>query len=330
MTTSLHDLKVSFRSAFPEYARALDEAKSQVDIKGLHTKFLEQAKHNLAKELDTDIVKLENTDQTAPIALTDKQYQNLINAKGDAIMSQLHVLLDGMARLKTMENYDAAAVTVQLMISGVVALGAAARIPAVQQLVVGAVEAAAAYAGVEAATVGLVCAVATLVIVAILIPIIYFMQKPANCIILLINELDDDLVFKNDYNVHGKPMLMTTPIPQAVSIPGVRNVITAGFIATEKKESALYGTQYGFTFSYKAHDISFGVECPLTDMYVDNNCYCGIDISAQQAAEATDSSNKQSWMSSKNGITLEINCNSGSGSIAYFVARAYKSNLATI
>lgn len=308
------------RQAVPEYAQALDKAKSQEEIEELHNHFLNYAKHDLAKALN-----LENTDQTASIALTDKQYQYLINAKGDAIMSQLHVILDGTARLKTMEKDDAATVTVQLIISGVVALGAAAITPAVQKLVVGAVEAVAAYVGVEAATVGLVCAIAAVVVIAILIPIIYFMQKPANCIILLINELDDDLVFKNDYNVHGKPMLMTTPIPQAVTIPGVRNVITAGFIATEKREDALFGTQYGFTFSYKTHDISFGVECPLTSIYVDNNCYCGIDISAQQAAEATDSSNKQSWMSSKNGITLEINCNSGSGSIAYFVARAYKS-----
>ena len=152
MTASLHDLKVSFRQAFPEYAQALDKAKSQEEIEELHNHFLNYAKHDLAKALN-----LENTDQTASIALTDKQYQNLINAKGDAIMSQLHVILDGTARLKTMEKDDAATVTVQLIISGVVALGAAAITPAVQKLVVGAVEAVAAYVGVEAATVGLCC-----------------------------------------------------------------------------------------------------------------------------------------------------------------------------
>lgn len=192
------------------------------------------------------------------------------------------------------------------------------------KLIVGAVETAAAYAGVTAATVALVCAIAIVVIIAILIPIIYFMQKPANCIVLLINELDDKIIFKNDYNIHGKPTLNTTPIPKAVVIPGVTTVATAGFIATEKRENALFGTQYGFTFTYKETELTFGVECPLTSLYADNNCYCGIGISAKKAANTTNYKNVQSWEDSNDEIKISIKCNSKSGSIAYYVARAYK------
>lgn len=324
MTTSLHSLKTSFRSVYPEYATLLDSAKSQGEIRTLQNKFLLEAQQNLAKALNKKPEDLLATDQTAPFALTQKQYENLINATGDVIEQQLHIILDGTARLKSMEKDDAATLTAQLIISGVVALGVIAFKAAESELIVGAVETAAAYAGVEVATVGVVCAIAAIVIVAILIPIIYYMEKPANCIVLLINELDDELAFKSDSNVHGKPMLMTSPIPEAVIIPDVRTVATAGFIATEKKEDALVGTQYGFTFSYKNTELTFGVECPLTGIYVDNNCYCGVGISAHDAAKKTDSLNKQSYSTSQGGISLSIKCNSGSGSIAYYVARAYK------
>jgi phage shock protein PspC (stress-responsive transcriptional regulator) len=324
MSASVHTLKQSFRQVFPEYANRLDAARSQSEIKKIHQQLIQETQANLAKVLNKSVDDLTATDQTAPIALTQQQYKTLISASGDTIEQQLHVILDGTSRLKSMEQDDSATVTAQIVISGLVALGAVACKAASSELVAGAVETAAAYFGVETATVELVCAISVLVIVAIIIPIIYFMEKPANCIVLLINELDEDLTFLGDYNVHGKPMLMTTPIPQAVVIPGVRTVATAGLIATEKREAALYGTQYGFTFKYKDLDLSFGVECPLTSIYVDNNCWCGIGASAETAAHSTDSANKQSYEASGSGVSLSIRCNSGSGSIAYYIARAYK------
>jgi hypothetical protein len=324
MSSTVHSLKTRFREVYPEFATQLEKAKSQEEVEQLQQKFLLEARTNLARLLNKPVEALEASDQTAPIILTEQQYSFLVNATGDTIMNQLHVLLDGTARLKSMEQDDAAAVTAQLIISGVLSLGGIAIAASRSALIVGAVEAAAAYMGVQVATVGLVCGIAAIVIVAILIPIIYFMKKPANCIVLVINELDQDLTFKGDYNVHGKPMLMTSPIPKAVVIPDVKTFRTAGFIATEKRENALVGTQYGFTMAYGNKDLSWGVECPLSSIYVDNNCYCGIGISAQTAAETTNSKNVQSWAETKDGITLSIKCNSGSGSIAYFIARAYK------
>jgi len=262
MSASVHTLKQSFRQVFPEFANRLDGARSQDEVSKIHAQLIQETQATLAKALNKSVGDLTATDQTAPIALTQKQYEILISASGDTIEQQLHVILDGTSRLKSMEQDDSAAITAQIVLSGVVALGGVACSAASSQLVAGAVETAAAYFGVETATVGVVCAIAAVVIVAIIIPIIYFMEKPANCIVLLINELDEDLTFLGDYNVHGKPMLMTTPIPQAVVIPGVRPVATAGFIATAKRDDALVGTQYGFTFKYKDLDLSFGVECP--------------------------------------------------------------------
>lgn len=329
--SSLHQLKVKFRDLFPEEAKALERAKNQNEINALHAKFIQKAKQNVEdalriKETYT-VAPLDHTDQTASLALTNKQYNNLIEATGDDIENQLHVIVDGLTRLKGMQNDEAAVVTAQILGSGVLAIGGIAWAAANSSLAAGAVEATAALAGVTAVTVVGAIAIVTLVIILILIPIIYFMQKPANCIVLLINELDEELTWSGDYNAHGKPQLLTTPIPKAVFFPSINeSIVNAGFIATEKKEDALIGTQYGFTMQYKDIDLSFGVECPLTGIYSDNNCYCGIGISAEKAAEETDNKNVQYYTDTQNDVTISIRCNSGSGSIAYYVARAYSSS----
>ncbi|KOY80974.1 hypothetical protein MHB44_15005 [Lysinibacillus sp. FSL H8-0500] len=319
-------LKEGFRSLFPDYATKLEKATSQEEINRFQAEFIEERKQILAEALGKDISELEASDQTAPIPLKQDMYKILINATGDDIKKQLHVLIDGLNRLQGMEDDDAGLVTAQILVSGALGIGLLSTSTVIAKLAVGAAEAVAAFAGVTVASVGAVVAIAALVIVAIIIPIIYFMAKPANAIVLLINELDKPLTFVSDHNVHGKPMLMTTPIPEAVVIPEVGTYPVSGLIATEKRENALVGTQYGFTMQYGGTDtkLSFGVECPLTGIYTDNNCYCAIDESASTVAEMTTKQNKQFWEDEKNGIKLSIRCNSGSGSIAYYVARAYR------
>ncbi|AVK83766.1 hypothetical protein C3943_09390 [Lysinibacillus sp. B2A1] len=319
-------LKQGFRSLFPDYATKLEKATSQEEINQLQATFIEERKLELAKVLGKDILELNASDYTAPFPLKKETYEILVNATGDTIKKQLHVIIDGLERLKGMENDEAGLVTAQMLLSGVLGIGLLSTSTVVAKLAVGAVEAVAALAGVTAATVGIVVAVVALVIVSILIPIIYFMEKPANAIVLLINELDKPLVFEQDHNVRGVPALMTETIPEGIEIPGIAKYPVGGLIASQKADKSLYGTQYGFTMRYGSTDtkLSFGVECPLTSLYHDNNCYCAIGESAKKAAETTTKKNKQFWETEKDGIKLSIRCNSGSGSIAYYVARAYK------
>lgn len=319
-------LKQGFRSLFPDYATKLEKATSQEEINQLQATFIEERKLELAKVLGKDILELNASDYTAPFPLKKETYGILVNATGDTIKKQLHVIIDGLERLKGMENDEAGLVTAQMLLSGVLGIGLLSTSTVVAKLAVGAVEAVAALAGVTAATVGIVVAVVALVIVSILIPIIYFMEKPANAIVLLINELDKPLVFEQDHNVRGVPALMTETIPEGIEIPGIAKYPVGGLIASQKADKSLYGTQYGFTMRYGSTDtkLSFGVECPLTSLYHDNNCYCAIGESAKKAAETTTKKNKQFWETEKDGIKLSIRCNSGSGSIAYYVARAYK------
>jgi len=225
-----------------------------------------------------------------------------------------------------MKQDDPGLVSAQLYLAGALGMGEASSTEVGTQLEAGADEISATYQGVIIASVMVICAMSGLVIVSILIPIIYFMLKPANCIVLLINELDAPITFLEEYNVHGKPSLKTLSLKAKVYVPPVKkSYYVAGFFATEKRDGASYGTQYGFVMKYKDTKLAFGVESPLTSMYVDNNCYCAIGEDAGSAANNTDDHNNQSYTAYKDGINLSIKANSGSGSIAYYVARAYKS-----
>lgn len=324
-----YSLKAKFRNLYPEYADRLNGLTGD-SFNAVHNQLIEEAKENLAAAMReaglTSEIPAENADQTCCMVLSADQYNKLISATGDDIKNQLHVILDGVERLKGMEKDEAGLVTAQLLLSGALSVGLLSTSAVIAKLVEGAVEAVAAFAGVTVATVGVICAVVALVVVAVLIPIIYFMQKPANCIVLVINETEHELLFDRDFNAHGKPMLITSPLKPCVEIPGVSKYPVAGFFATEKKSSALYGTQYGFTLDCGATGtkISFGVECPLTSIYEDNNCYCSFSDDAEQAAKKTADKNVQFFEDSKNGIKASIRCHSGAGSIAYYIARVYK------
>jgi len=315
---STFTLKKKFRVAFPKQSQLLESAKSQDEIDKLHVKFIDEAKENIRKASVP-------VDQTSPITLTSEQYENLIDATRGQIKNQVHDLIDVLTRLQHLTSNQLGAATAMMVGSGIMCIGGPIVISAFKAAMAGgAVEAEAVAAGVEALTVTSLIAIVSFIIIVVLIPIMFYMQKPANCIVLLINELDDEITFLDDYNVHGKPQLMTTPIAKALHLGDLGTFTTCGLIATSKRDSSLVGTQYGFTMKYGDIRLSFGVENPLTAIYTDNNCFCAINESAKYVAEKTDKHNKQRWSVTKDDITLSIKCNSGSGSTAYYIARVYK------
>ncbi len=282
--------------------------------------------------------ELADTSQTAVVALNPDLLATLNSATGSAIEVQVQKLLDGVERLSKMTGNDAIQTALEIVGFSSVAVGAVAGAVTFYQLVTlsGAFTVSCTVAGVVAATVAVVVAIAAFIVLSVLIPIIYFMQKPAVCVVFLINELNggadlkgNKIDFVDDYNVSGKPAVITSSIPGSYISPN-GTYAYGGFFLTTKRDNALVGTQYGFRLqcaynpSGKSTDtktvsFAFGVECPLA--IGSNNCYCGFDITAQTAAENTDSEDKLSYKATNSdGITLTINCNSGSGSVAYYVA----------
>ena len=323
-------LKKRFQKSFPREAKLLSQAKSQDEIDALHQQFIEEHKQQFIIQLkksgvsDEDIGTMSHKpDITDPIALTSEMYETLINAKGDTIENKIHVLLDGLERMKKMKGLNAGLVTAIITLAGLIGARLATNSVVFDALVSGDGEIAAALIGVSI-DVALTVAAVLYLVVLLLIPIIYFALKPANCVVILINELDKDLVFKEGHGVHGRLVFKTTTIPASVVNPDGQRYAAAGFFATKKDASTFYGSQYGFVMKYGSFDLAFGVENPLTSLYKHNNCWCEINTSAKDIAEKTDKHNKQFSSNTNGDITISIRCNSGSGSTSYYIARAYK------
>lgn len=319
--------KSQFESLFPDWALAFNAAKSQNDILKIQDDFIKEQKENFKRAMMK--TSSSDTDQTIPISLGHEQYEKLINARGNEIHVQIQLILDGLDRLRNMADTSSpAAVTAQIIGFGSLAVGLAAGLTTFNvltgaALVTEAVTISASLAGVVAVGVGAVVAGAALLVGLILIPFIYYMVKPAICILFLINELDKEIVFKEEYNIHGKATLITDKIGKSVSVPtddGIQKFTNGGLFSTSKRDGALVGAQYGFVMKYKNLDLSFGVECPLNGK---NNCYSAFNKTAKQVAELTEKNVLQYHEITQDEITLSIRANSGSGSVAWYVARAY-------
>jgi hypothetical protein len=312
-------LSDGFHTLFPEYAKELDAAKSHEQIETLYSRFVLECQQNLDKALAKSNLPAQNTDQTCPVLLLPDVYERLINARDDAIKNELTILMDGLQRLKDYEK-NAEAMSAAILMAGCIAVGLTATTIALSEVAVGATVEAAALAGVLAATPAVIVAIVALIIIAIIIPILYFMFKPAACFALLINELDKELYFKGECNIHGKPKLITPRIPAMRTI-GKNRYAAGGLIATVKHDGALIGTRYGCTYKYGDDVLALGMQCPLTDPK--NNCYCGFDEEACTAAEKTDQQNVLYDEKTKGKLKQSIRCNSHTGDVAYFIARAY-------
>jgi hypothetical protein len=364
--------RARLEETFPEQTRALRAAKTDEEQLAIYSRIVAEARQDLRAKVATlnhemrmtnveallssvgphhdrqaiaksfeamkYFAELDDTSQTSVVALNPDLLATLVSAEGSAIEVQVQKLLDGVERLSKMTGNDAIQTALQIVGFSSVAIGVVAGAVTFYQLMTlsGAFTVTCTVAGVVAATVAVVVAIAAFIVLSVLIPIIYFMQKPSVCVVFLINEFNggadlkgNQISFVEEYNVHGKPAVITDAIPGAYFSPA-GTYSYGGFFLTTKRDNALVGTQYGFslTCNYNAAgkttdtkkvSFAFGVACPLA--FGSNNCYCGFDISAQQAAENTASQDKLSYKATNgDGITLSINCNSGSGSVAYYIA----------
>lgn len=327
----IEQLRATFRETHPEYAKFFDRAKSQREVEHLQELFLHQARSRLATLLGKAVEELDDHDQTSVIAFSPDEVQSLLSASGGDIEGLIHKYLDALQRLKDMTNDNSYQVAAEVLGMGAFAIGATAISAATSTIIQGGTLAAAALFGVSTATVGVVCAIAAIVVLLVVIPIIYYMEKPALCMVLLLNKLVNEkdpgetslyaLNFKDDHNVHGKPVLMTTPIDSGIDFGPGQLYLYGGFVATNKRDNALVGSQYGFTYNVGKSDspgISFGVEDPL--IFGGNKGYCAVGSNSSSAADAVDSSGNLDYSAQGSGYALRIQCSSASGSIAYYIA----------
>ena len=309
----LQSFRNGFEACFPEYAAKLNACATESDFHRQYQSVLADAIGKAKPYLGVN--------ETFPvIGLTPNWYRQLATAEGANIKVLIGTMLASMQLVKP--DWTVGQVTGQFMASGITALTKSGVEAFGEAIETGAKLAEAIAHAIGAIGVGGVYAVVALLIVAVIIPILYFMLKPACCFICVLNETSQPLVWADDFNVHGKPVGQSRTIPPALSKE--ENYVTCGFVQTDKRDDALVGTQYGFTYRYDAKNtVSFGTECPLTAIYVNNSCYCAINSSSQNVADQTDDHNVLTWKAAIASPSLSalIACNSGSGSVAFYIAR---------
>nr|WP_315255110.1 hypothetical protein [uncultured Flavobacterium sp.] len=317
--SELINLKTSFSKAFPDYFNQLEACKTDQQLKEVYEKIKLDALEKAKPFFSAD----DNPTGFPILALTPDQYSQLIDANGDTIKVVVTTMLNTAQIIQP--SWSVGQTAAQFSVGGLAALGAVGVGAFNIAIGSGVVEMLAIAAGIEALTVAGVVAIIAVAIVAVIIPILYFMLKPACCFVVMLNETNSPLVWVDDYNYHGKTIGYVNRIPPAQvvpqPIPGAGTYVTCGFVQTDKRDDALVGTQYGFTYSVGSTNVNFGVECPLTSIYVDNNCFCEINSTSEDAANETDSKNALSYSASNANLNVSIKCNSGSGYVAYYIAR---------
>lgn len=328
------DIKKRLKKWYPNEINAFENAKSDEEIISLQKKFISEAKRRLTLELqkanmDSKILTmLKNTDETVAIAITEELYQTLYNARGSQIQTELVKLFDTIQRLKDMGSQDEEVLTCAMINGGIAALGISMVTDLILNILAGLGLAEAIFTTLT--TLGMsIVGIAVDIIVLAIIPIFYFMAKPAACMFIIINELDTDLVIDSEDVIHGKVNVKTTKIPGAMKISHI--IRSGGIWSTQKKDCALYGSQYAVVLKQEksisgsepdSTKFAIGVECPLADGK--NSCAVGINKTVAQIGKAVNAKRLQE-VSDDNGIyKMEMHCHSASGSLAYYVCRIYK------
>lgn len=308
--------KEIFKEMYPEDYRRLTAVGSESEYTAAKKSFQLRALHDINKYTQPQGLRVSLSSKDDAIAvpsllLKTDEWNSLKDANGATIKhicEQLIGTLNLISRFK--EDHD---ITVQLWIGGLVSFMESAITICVTGLKAGAETIQAALLAVAASNTAMI-AVSVAVIALIVIPFLYFMFKPANCIILVSNNTDENLLYQDSHFAHGKFSFFTEKISKRV-ILGEASIV-AGFFGAEKCSCALVGSRCGFTLKGENSNtlFSFGAVNPLTGS---NGCWCGIGKSAKIAADSVEESCLD-MTDSGNTCTIQIRAHSGSGSIAYF------------
>ena len=327
MTNDILKLKEKFEALYPQYAKRLSAA-SEADFDDVYESILAEKRNEVTKALKANRQNAkckgsDNDDYYAPITLQPDEYKRCINAEGSGIEAIVKELMNKMDVLKKCsEEGNNELFAAQLNACGLAAITPAGFTEFVNSLNKGEKIAAAILSGVVVVGLFTIMGVLELLVLAVLIPVFY-MKKPAMAIIAVINELEEAVYYDSQYFNHGERVGITEGIPGAFILPSA-GYYNLGFFTGSKKKNALYGVQGAYTLKDNNDTkYTFGFDCPLSSIHVDNNCYCGINVSAKDASKKTDNENKQDFFADGDKHGMSIKCNSPKGSYAYYIGRIF-------
>lgn len=333
MADGILEIQRRFEQSYPKQAEMLKNA-SEEEVFLLQNRFVKEAKDKLTRELEKADIKqdikemLQSTDETVAVGITEQLYEVLCGAQGDEIQTEVIKFFDTIERLKDMGTQDAEMMTYAMVNGGLAALGIAMLTDLIVNLLAGLGLAEAIFTVIVTLGTTVIGMVVDIVVLCI-IPIFYFMAKPAACVFLIMNELESDLVIAEEKVIHGKVNVKTKTISAVFKLK--HTIRSGGIWSTQKKDGALIGSKYAVVFEQKKSSFgpepdstkfAVGVECPLASRK--NSCAVGINKTASEIGNEVDDHRKQ-YASDENGAyKMEMRCNSGSGSVAYYICRIYK------
>lgn len=341
------ELRVDFHRHFPREAEALEAelatATTDAGVRNLHKKFVEEAKHRLTLALSAegrDFTDFANDDPTSDgsVSLLHDLYEAMIGATGSDIKQYIDMNLAAINSIDPKEN-DALATSYKIVggfsasfgvacgVAVLKAMGSAARTGWFFTRTVTAVTSVGA---------GVVAAACALIVLSVIVPILYFVFKPAQCILYLINDVKNTVTMVGSgYSKHGKITTITKMIQgnfvgEDPDDPA-RSIWFGGIFSSEKRTDAMIGTQNAFTFSYTETDVKtkqkvdftfgVGVTCPLTG---DNALYCAFNRQAEEIANGISTEYGLSQEAEFGAYRLKVSLNNTAHSPAYYIARIYK------
>jgi hypothetical protein len=328
------NLRVIFQKNFPAQALALESASSESEVNQLYELFLKEAWDRIDR-LHEEAGLAKNYTRTSddPNGISSAQllppftYQAM-EASGSSVkslvMQQLSTMLN-VSALSEKDNTTAINLTLEMWggLAGSIGLGMALNV--VKQMTqLGSMTftvSARAVAGIGVAMVG---AVAAAIALSVFIPILYFVLKPAQCVLMLINNTNNIINLKNEniYSDHGKVITTCSDIQRFLPYDEGTKSTFAGFYNSIKRTGALRGVTTGYQFDMidlhnkSIESFALGVSCPLTGK---NKLSCGFNQSSEGVLESLTYTGLSVTDKIK-GFSLKSSLNSTGGGTAYFIA----------
>ncbi|RXF03303.1 hypothetical protein [Pseudoalteromonas sp. PS5] len=316
------DLKTSFENVFPNWAEKFEQAQTAEQLYDVQNEML---------------LSLSSTDQPSnqgAIAITSEMFEKMNSAEGDEIETCCKQLLTLSAALKDLPpnptsqqvtavfiKHEVAAITNKMceqlkkkLIKDEGKLTKQLMEEMIDELLA------------DSEEVAEILDIVVATFIALVIPILWFFDKSAQCILYVVNNTGEDIKYLHRHDKHGKCLVYTSLIPGMVENKSAPNDSCrfAGLVSTSKKEGALIGTQAGFSFTIndpvtgeELNEFAIGIECP----YSEKNCFsCAFNYSAEKISNDQSTSHGHSQTKTDKDYQLKVSLNSFEHSPAYFIA----------
>lgn len=317
------ELKAKFEEVFPEYAQRLNTAIANGSLEEVYNEIVREAQDAMVAAC----AGMNEDDASGiPAIIIDETYKAMVEAENGDIKYYITYFLNTLQLVKPYLDNDDLEMVAKYFILGEIFTLTSFGISVYLNALAKGVTTFEACASTLVSTAGGVASIVTFVVVTALIPIIYFMEKPAVTIMMFINDLKHDIWMVDSHCKHGKILSKIKEIKSGAKVDSH----LAGVYTSSKRDDALVGSTVAYKFQVRksgkaAKDFYIGLECPLSSLYGGNCCYASFKAdNLSSVCDAVHDKQEKTYHIEEDGYAIDIRCNSKSGSVAYYIGRIYE------